>query len=254
MHRPFLSFSVAFITMFLFASLASAQVGKRLVINNFVSDPEEIEAHIVVSDVDGVGPNVKISIFAEDGRLVYERYETLSSFGKLNYDPYKHLNAFQHGFNQNPKFQGTIRIESDGGNLLGQYWQFYKKTDKKYMNFAVPAADGAGYDMLVCQHFVSDKSIGASIIAANTETNRSVMINIKFYSDEGGLVASDRQTIPANGVIRIDPYKATKGLKMTGTAYINVIGAGKVTGEYWQLSSGEKYQIALPLEGVTKIR
>ena len=233
---------------------AHAQAGKKLIINNFASDPEESETHVVISDVDGIGPNIKISIFTEDGRLVYERYETLNAFGKINYNPLTYLNAYQHGYNQHPKFNGTLRIESDGGNIIGQYWEMRKDKKKSYLNVAVPAADGEGYDKLVCQHFVSDKTIDAGIVVSNAETNRPVTINVKMYSDDGGLVATEQFIIQANGIVRIDPFKVTKGVRMTGTAYMVVVGAGKITGEYWQASPGEKYQVALPLEGVTKIR
>jgi len=45
---------------FIFSTMQlDAQVGKNLVINRFVSDPDNIETHVVVSDVDGVGPNLK---------------------------------------------------------------------------------------------------------------------------------------------------------------------------------------------------
>jgi hypothetical protein len=238
----------------LFAAAAQAQTGKNLIINNFVSDPANIETHVVISDVDGIGPNIKISIFSEDGRLIYERYERLNPFGKLNYNPLTYLNAYQHGFNQNPVFHGTLRIESDGGNLIGQYWEMHKDSKKGYMNIAVPAADGDGYDKLVCQHFVSDKSIESELIIANAEATRPVSVNVKFYSDNGGMVAQDNYIIQANGIRRISPFKATKQTRMTGTAYVVVVGAGKITGEYWQGAPEERYQIALPLEGVTKIR
>jgi hypothetical protein len=231
-----------------------AQVGKNLVINRFMSDPDNIETHVVVSDVDGVGPNLKLSIYNEEGRLVYERYETLKAFGKINYNPLLYLNAYQHGYNQNPKFVGTVRIESDGGNIAGQYWEKYRKTDRSFMNIAVPASDGNGYDKLVCQHFVSDKTVDSRIIVSNTDVVRPVSIDIKFYSDNGGLVGVEKRVIPPNGVTTVQPHKVLRGVQMTGTAYLVVVGAGKITGEYWQAVENEKYQIALPLEGVTKIR
>lgn len=236
------------------ATAVQAQTGQKLIINNFVSDPANIETHVVISDVDGIGPNIRISIYSEDGRLIYERYERLNPFGKLNYNPLTYLHAYQHGFNQNPVFTGTLRIESDGGNLIGQYWEMRKDKKKGFMDIAVPAANGEGYDKLVCQHFVSDKNIESAMIIANAETNRPVTVNVKFYSDNGGMVAQDTYIIQQNGIVRINPFKATKGTKMTGTAYVVVVGAGKITGEYWQGSPQERYQIALPLEGVSKIR
>jgi len=81
-----LALAICFI---LFSAVAAqAQTGKKLIINNFVSDPANIETHLVISDVEGIGPNIKISIFSEDGRLIYERYERLNPFGKLNYKPF----------------------------------------------------------------------------------------------------------------------------------------------------------------------
>ena len=106
----------------------------------------------------------------------------------------------------------------------------------------------------MCQHFVSDKGVDAALIISNAESVRPVTIKVKFYSDEGGLIASTKEIIQPNGILRINPYKVTKGLKMTGTAYVEVVGAGRIAGEYWQASSDGKYQIALPLEGVTNIR
>ena len=252
--KTILALLLAFVTVCLATVEVDAQVGKNLVINRFLSNPGNIETHVVISDVDGVGPNLKISIYNEDGKLVYERYETLKAFGKLNYNPLEYLTAYQHGYNQNPKFRGTVRVESDGGNIAGQYWEFRKSAEESYMNIAVPASAGEGYDKLVCQHFVSDRGIDASIVISNTESMRPVTIDAKFYSDNGGLVAVEKRVINPNGITVIDPFKATRGLSMTGTAYIVVVGAGKVAGEYWQASIREKYQVALPLEGVTNIR
>ena len=255
-HRGIFNFTSITILAFCFClnTMLFAQTGQKLIINNFLSDPNELETHLVITDVDGVGPNVKVSIFNEDGRLVYEQYETLHAFGKLNYNPSDYLQKFQHGFNQQPIFKGSIHIESQGGNIAGQFWQFYKNIDNSFMDIAVPASNGEGYDKLVCQHFVSDNGIDARIIIANAEAARQVTIVIRFYSDAGGLISSERLTLPANGTLAIDPHKSTKGLKQTGTAYLEVIGNGKVTGEYWQKSAKEKYQIALPLEGVAKVR
>lgn len=252
----FRSMALAMVAVVGLTASVAAQVGQKLIINRFVSDPSQIETHVVISDVDGVGPNVRISIFSEDGKLVYEKYQKISEFGKINYDPLKYVNAYQHGYGQNPKFVGTLRIESDGGNVLGQYWEVYKDKKAAFNTMAVPAAMGSGYDKLVCQHFVSDKNVNASLIIANAETERAVNVNINLFADQGGLIASTTASIPANGVVSIDPYKVTKGQQKTGTAYITVVGAGKITGEYRQAmnTDKEKYQVALPFEGVEKVR
>lgn len=252
--KALMSILMAMFAVVLCTVQVDAQVGQSLVINRFVSDPDNIETHVVISDVEGVGPHLKISIYNEDGKLVYERYESLNSFGKINYNPLMHVNAYQHGYNQNPKFVGTVRIESDGGQIVGQYWEKHRDIEHSHLNIAVPAADGRGYDKLVCQHFVSDKAVNSQLVISNTEIARPVTIDVKFYSDHGGLVGVEKRVIPANGVATINPHRSLKGIQMTGTAYIVVVGAGKITGEYWQSVDREKYQVALPLEGVTTIR
>jgi hypothetical protein len=231
-----------------------AQGSKKLIFSNFKSDPENVETHIIISDVDGVGPNVKISIYNEEGRLVYERYETLKAFGKLNYNPVAFLNAYQQGYNQNPKFRGTIRMESDGGNIIAQYLETTTAKVKLYAGTAICASNGEGYTNLTCQHFVSEKGVDAGIFVSNLETDRSVKIYVKFYSDNGGLLATENQLIQPNGMAFLNPYKITKGLRSSGTAYISVVGAGKIVGEYWQTPSGERNYLALPLDAVSKVR
>jgi hypothetical protein len=231
-----------------------AQGSKKLIISNFKSDPENVETHIIISDIDGVGPNVKISIYNEEGRLVYERYETLKAFGKLNYNPVAYLNAYQQGYNQNPKFRGTVRLESDGGNIIAQYQETKNSKTPIFSGTAMQASNGEGYTTLTCQHFVSEKGVDAGIFVSNLETDRSVKVYVKFYSDNGGLLATENQLIQPNGMVLLNPYKITKGLRASGTAYISVVGAGKIVGEYWQTISGETNYIALPLCPVEKVR
>ena len=140
-QRKAFSFWFAVLALGLSFTLA-AQTGQKLIVNHFVSDPEAFETHLVITDVDGVGPNIKVSLFNEDGRLVYEQFETLHAFGKLNYNPVDYLQKYQHGFNQKPIFRGTIRIESQGGAIAGQYWQFSKNAENSFMNIAIPTANG----------------------------------------------------------------------------------------------------------------
>lgn len=233
---------------------AMAQMSQKIIVNNFVSDPEEIEVKLLISDVDGVGPNIKVSIYNEDGRLVFEMFETLPAFGKFAFIPSQFQQKFQHGFNQKPIFNGSIVVESQGGNIIGQFWQMHKKNESRTMTLAIPAGDGSGHEKLTCQHFVSDKNIDSKLIITNVEGIRPVIVMVKYYADAGGLNASERLTIQPNSVQSIDVYKSNKGIKLTGTAYIEVVGNGNVTGEYHQKSEKEKYQIILPLLGVNKIR
>lgn len=255
MNRPLL------LTLLLFTALISTSIrsqviepGPKLVVNNFQSDPANLDSRLIITDVDGIGPNIKVSIHHEDGRLVYERFETLTPFGKLQFQPAQYVNAYQHMLNQNPEFNGTLKIETDGGNIAAQFIVMSKSGAKNEKFTMAPAVSAEGTDNLLCQNFVSDKAINSQIIITNVESIRPVNVNIKYFSDEGGLIASDKLMIQPNGQVRIDPVRGTKGLKVSGTAYITVVGAGRVTGEYWQSSQSGNMRMSIPLLPISKVR
>ena len=52
----------------------------------------------------------------------------------------------------------------------------------------------------------------------------------------------------SNGKISIEPYDIVGKKKMTGVAFIQS-ESGPITGEYWQVSVKEKYQVAHALQG-----
>ncbi len=131
-----------------------------LIINRFVSDPN-LETHLVVTDAEGVGVKIRVQIYDEDGNLKYDKYEILNPFGKINIDP--------HGCVNGEKMIGSIRVFSEEGKIVGQYWQFYKGKNMGYKNTAIPAADGKGFTKILCQHFVSDPTIEAYIVVSNVE-------------------------------------------------------------------------------------
>jgi hypothetical protein len=218
----------------------------RLIINHFVSDPDEIEPILVVTDVDGVGPIIRINVYDADGKLQYDKSEVLSPFGKIN------VNAGEYV--KHAKMNGTIRIESNGGKIAGQYWQFYKGEDKGYKDVAMPAGDGTGFTKLIVQHFVSHPGVVESyLVVANAEKDKPTVINVKYYDDQGKIAGTERKIVQPNGKIIFEPAKGVNK-QMTGVAYIETEGGNKITGEYWQNEEGKKYQIVLPLEGITKTR
>jgi hypothetical protein len=215
-----------------------------LVINRFVSDPN-LETHLVVTDAEGIGVKIRIQIYDEDGKMKYDKYEILNPFGKINIDP--------HGCINGEKMTGSIRVFSEEGRIVGQYWQFYKTKELGYKNTAIAAADGKGFTKILCQHFVSDPAIETYIVVSNVEKDKPAVVNIKYYDNNGAIISVQRKVIQPNGCISAEPYKDTN-VKTTGVAVVDSEMGIRITGEYWQHSAGEKYQVALPMEGITRYR
>jgi hypothetical protein len=226
------------------AQHSSLRVGDQLVVNYFDSDPDQYETHLVITDVEGAGSVVNVLMYDMGGILLDQQTFFLPIFGKVNYNPADHLH--------NRKFKGTIRIISDGGNVAAQYWQFYRDPERMPFNTAVPVADGEGGQALLCQHFVADPSIDAKLVLSNPLLDSSITVAVTFYLDHGKQLSKGRYVIPANGSIVINPFEANEGVVRTGLAYCEVIGTGKLTGEYWQLAEREIYQVSLPLEVIPK--
>ncbi len=224
--------------LLLVAGPAWGQAGKQLIINHFVSDPAVIEGHLVISDVEGRGGTVNVAVFDEQGNLVGKATETIPAGGKLNVNGEKYV--------MGKKMVGTMRITSTA-DVAGQYWQFYKDAALGWKNIAVPAAVGPGSTKLVCQHFVADPAIESYIVVADAE-GTGPTVYVEFYNDQGDLAGQTKISIPKFGKFSIQPLALVGNKKMTGVAYIQTEG-GKITGEYWQVSEREKYQIAHAMQG-----
>jgi hypothetical protein len=215
-----------------------------LIINRFVSDPD-LQTHLVVTDVEGVGVKIRIQIHDEDGKLKYDRYEVLSPFGKINIDPHHCVNG--------EKMIGNIRIFTDEGRIVGQYWQFYKTPELGYKNIAIAATDGKGFTKVLCQHFVSDPNVETYIIVSNIEKDKPAVVNVKYYNNDGSIISIQRKVIQPNGSIYVEPYKDIK-MVVNGVAVVESEMGIKITGDYWQHSPSEKYHVALQMEGITRYR
>lgn len=212
---------------------ASAQSGKSLVINHFICDPAVIDGYLVVADVSGTGGTVNLMFYDQNGMLAGKGTETIPADGKINVKPDKYVSG--------RKMIGTIRMTA-AKNIVGQYWQFYKEQKHGWKNIAVPAAVAPGSTKLICQHFVADANIESYIVIADGE-GKSKTAYIDFYNDKGDLAGQTTVSIPANGKVSVEPYDLVGKKKMTGVAYIQT-SDGTITGEYWQVSAREKYQIA----------
>ncbi|MBN1446999.1 MAG: hypothetical protein JXA28_03635 [Bacteroidetes bacterium] len=216
------------------------RVGDQLIVNYFEADPDVFETHLVITDHEGSGSVVNVLLHDMDGNLVAEQSYFLPIFGKINYNPAESLGG--------KKFKGTIRIYSDGGNVSAQYWQFYRDPLRSAYNTAIPASDAHGSKALLCQHFVSAPGIEARLVLVNPASDSAVTVSVTFYLDRGKQLTRDRHVIPPNGMKVLDPHTENEGLIKTGLAYCEVVGEGAITGEYWQASPGEDYQVSLPLD------
>lgn len=218
------------------------RVGDQLLVNYFEADPDEFETHLVITDHEGTGSVVNVLLFDLDGVMIAEHAFFLPIFGKVNYNPAGDLGG--------KKFRGTIRIYSDGGNVSAQYWQFYNNPDKSIFNTAIPATAAGGSKALLCQHFVAAPDVRARLVLVNPATDSTVTVAVTFYLDRGKQLTREKHRIPPNGMIALDPYSENEGLVRTGLAYCEVVGEGAITGEYWQASDTERYQVALPMEAI----
>ncbi len=222
----------------------SLRVSDQLVINHFEFNPDQLETHLVITDVEGAGPIVNVLVYDENGSLIDKDFFFLPTFGKINYNPADSLRG--------KKFIGTLRIISDGGRVAAQYWQFYKNPELSYYDTTLPASDGNGAYALLCQHFVSDKDIDSFIYLSNAQSDSDAVVAVTFYLDRGKQLSKDKYTIPPNGKISINPYIANEGIQKTGVAVAESLNEVRITGEYWQASKREKYQVSLPLEQIAK--
>lgn len=221
-----------------FAGNVFAQGGRNFVINHFVSDPSVIDAHLVITDVDGKGPTVAIKFFNNDGKLVGEGKEIIQPFGKLNLNPGKYVN--------NAVVNGTVHITANG-NVVAEYWQFYKKNSESWKNTTAIGYIAPGYSKLVCPHFVSDKAVEAYLVLANSD-GKDATVDVKFYDDNGRELGKAHELVKANGKAILKPMDYVKA-QATGVAYITASN-GKVTGEYWQAESAKQYQTVVPMGGL----
>ena len=216
------------------------RVGDQLIVNYFEADPSVFETHLVITDHEGTGAVVNVLLYDLDGVLVAQHSYFLPIFGKVNYNPADDIGE--------KKFKGTIRIYSDGGNVSAQYWQFYRDPLRSAFNTAIPASDARGARALLCQHFVSAPDIDARLVLVNPAADSAVTVAVTFYLDRGKQLTRDKHVIPPNGMKVLNPYIENEGLIKTGLAYCEVVGKGSITGEYWQSSAAEQYQVSLPLD------
>ncbi|PLX23651.1 MAG: hypothetical protein C0600_14360, partial [Ignavibacteria bacterium] len=77
--------------LLLLASRTFAQGAEKYIINHFVNDPKVIEAHLVITDVQGKGPIVNMTFYDNDGNVIGKGKELIQPYGKLNLNPEKYV-------------------------------------------------------------------------------------------------------------------------------------------------------------------
>lgn len=227
------------LALFFFAVAANAQGAREFIINHFVADNNEIESHLVITDVDGQGPTVTIKFYNAEGAMLGQGTELLPKFGKLNLNPAKYVGK---------KAMGTIHIASSSGNIVAEYWQFYAKASREWENTSAIGYAKPGYKKLVCPHFVADKAAVESYLVLANSNNQDVTATITFYGDDGRELGNARKLVKANGNLILAPSDVVK-VQATGVAHITAEG-GRLTGEYWQKESAKSYQRVVPMGGL----
>ena len=226
------------VTLLLLASNVRAQGADKYIINHFVNDPKVIEASLVITDVEGNGPIVTMKFYDNDGKIVGEGKELVQPFGKLNLNPAKYVSKVANG---------TIHIEAQGGNIVAEYWQFYKNAAESWKNTTTVGQDAVGYSKLVCPHFVSDPDVEVYIVLANPD-GKDAIVNVVFHDDNGREVGTARELVKANGKIALQPWGIVK-TKATGVASFSAQG-GRITADFWQAEKTKSNQHATPVAGI----
>ena len=228
-------------------SVAAAQGSRRIVLNHFIADPDQI-SRVYVTDADGVDQSVTVTFYTEQGEIIGQRKLSLRPNGTGVIDPFKVIQR---------RAYGKVVAEASA-RVLGEYWQIVETKDAKY-SIAVPFQPALGHDRLLVQHFVSDDRVTSNIYISDTRGKGDVPVEIAFYDESSNLLSKVDRTVPSNGSVTVKPWNVLQK-KTVGSAHIRTKG-GPIVGEYWQIVSGKfrdpksgkdrdmNYAVGLPLAG-----
>jgi hypothetical protein len=232
-------------------STGTAQEYGKLVLNHFVSDPDQT-TRIYVTDFEGARPEVTVTFYSEAGDIIGQRTIPIPRNGTV---PIKPFDIVQR------KAVGNVRIDGKGAHVSAEYWQIIE-TDEFSYSVAVPGQPAKGYSSLVVQHFVSDPGLNTIIFLTNPNEGQyegqSATVTLEFHSESGEVLSKTDRTISPNATLVLKPYDVLQKT-VYGNVHIKARGA-PVTGEYWQLvdvkrkdektgkKKEEKYAVAVPLQ------
>ena len=226
MLRTFTSVLVVAV-LALFSTDLGFAVSNKLVVNHFVSN-SDVPTYVYVTDVEGKGPAVILYFYTMDGELIKKTSVLVPTYGTEWIEIHQLLKG---------TYEGSIVIESSGGNIAGEYWHLgYRSQNRtKALSLAVSAQNAAGSPCIAIQHYVSDRSVETTVFLADGigSSEAGTVVNLEFYDESSNLLAKSRQLIPAHGSLAVSVGK-TLGHKQTqGTLYICSQGT-PITGECWQ--------------------
>ncbi len=231
--------------------LLTAQPTKVAVVNHYVSDPET-NTVLFITDFEGTAPSVNVTFYDNDGNIVGTTRINVPRNGTVPVRPHDVVKR---------KETGNIRIDSDGGGIVAEYWQVIS-TDEANYSVAVPAQPADGYTNLVLQHFVSDPDLNCRIFLTNPH-DAQTSVRLEFNDSGGNLLGDSSGTLGPNATMRVDPHEVL-GKKTYGNVHITVSGPG-ITGEYWQQEDQEvkdpktgkkkdmRYTVAVPIQSVASL-
>jgi hypothetical protein len=222
-------------------SLGNSQEGGKLVINHFISDPDFV-SRVYVTDFDGVGPEVVVTFYSEQGEIIGQKSVRLPQNGTV---PLKPFDIIQR------RAVGNVRIDGKGVHVAGEYWQIIEDEDFSY-SVATPGQPATGNNDLIVQHFVSDPDLNTIIFLTNPNDGPSADVSLEFHSEGGEVLSRVERSIGPNATLVLKPFDVIQR-RAYGNVHIKATGA-TVTGEYWQLvdvkkdGKEEKYGVAVPLQ------
>jgi hypothetical protein len=229
----------------------TAQPTKVAVVNHYVSDPET-NTVLFITDFEGTAPDVNVVFYDNDGNIVGTKRVSLPRNATVPVRPYDVVKR---------KETGNIRIESEGGGIVAEYWQVIS-TDEANYSVAVPAQPADGYENLVLQHFVSDPALTCRIFLTNP-SDAQTSVRLEFNDAGGNLLGDSSGTLGPNATMRVDPHQVL-GKKTYGNVHITVSGPG-IVGEYWQQEDQKvkdpktgktkdmRYTVAVPIQSVASL-
>ena len=230
------------LALFVFAAQGLSQRPGQLVINHFVSDPDQI-TRLYVTDFEGVGPDVVATFYSEAGEIIGQKKVKLPANGTV---PIKPFDVIQR------RAVGNVRVDGRGAQIACEYWQIIEHKDYSY-SVATPGQPAEGYRHLVVQHFVSDPDLNTIIFLTNPSEESTASVSLEFHTEGGEVLSKVDRTIGPNATLVLKPFDVIQR-RAYGNVYITASGAN-VTGEYWQLvdhktkdGKKEQYAVAVPLQ------
>lgn len=178
--------------VFLYFLIFSSSVNCYIFSISHFPPSKKADIFLLITDLSGVGPNVKISFYDDLGIEVSALNKLLPPNGKI-----------QLKLDDYIKKPGTITIESTSKQISGEYWYIPKKGFPSVLNLQSPTESNRYlvncYNLSFCER---------TLIVISDPIGNGPMVQMEFYSKTGELIKVARKLLRPLGllVIKIDDY------------------------------------------------